>query len=404
MPKKILLFSIVYLPNFVGGAEIAIKEITDRIDPGKLSFDMLTLRADKKDPSFERVGNINVYRIGPAFRKGSVLYRFNLWLFKYLFPFMASARADKMHKENNYIAIWSLMANYAGFAGSFFKKKNPEVPFILTLQEGDPLSYIKRRVGIFAPLFRKIFKRADIVQAISRYLGIWANDMGFSGIPEIIPNAVDLENFGKVYSGDELSYLEEKFEKTPEDIFIITTSRLVKKNAVDVVIEAMPLLSKNIKFLVIGNGEVETKLLKLATKLNVLDRVKFIGYVPHTEMAKYLRVSDIFVRPSRSEGLGNSFLEAFAAGLPVVATRVGGIPDFLQNGVNGFYAKVDDPKDLALKIKMLFGSEKLRHEMGEDGRKMVFEKYNWERITDLMIEKIFSPAFKLYSGVKDKPR
>lgn len=389
MPKRILIFSLVYFPKFVGGAEIALKEITDRINPEVLDFDMLTIKADKETSSFERLGNINIYRIGFGFKKGSLPYGLNLSLMKYLFPFLSSYKAQKLNQKQKYDGLWALMANYAGFGASFFKKKYPEIPFLLTLQEGDPLEYIKKRVGLLSPVFRRIFRRADIIQAISTYLGNWGTEMGFKGIPEIIPNAVDIENFTKAYSGDELAGLEEKLEKEPGDVFLVSASRLVKKNAVDVVIQSLKYLPKNVKFLVIGSGELEKKLKKQTLRLGLSERVKFIGHISHDDLPKYLRISDIFVRPSRSEGLGNSFLEAMAVGLPVIATKVGGIPDFLKNGVNGFYVKVDDPKDLSLKIKMLSANQKLCEEMGKCGREMVIKKYNWDKITNDMIEKVF---------------
>ena len=64
--KKTLIFSLVYYPRFIGGAEVTIKEVTDRIPGSEMSFDMVTLRLDKKLPKFERIGNINVYRVGWA--------------------------------------------------------------------------------------------------------------------------------------------------------------------------------------------------------------------------------------------------------------------------------------------------------------------------------------------------
>lgn len=65
-PKRILIFSFVYYPRFIGGAEIAIKEITDRVSSQDIEFDLVALRIDKKLPRFERIGNVNVYRIGFA--------------------------------------------------------------------------------------------------------------------------------------------------------------------------------------------------------------------------------------------------------------------------------------------------------------------------------------------------
>src|SRR4051812_3880793 len=127
MKKRILIFSFAYHP-VSGGAEVAVKQITDRIDD--IEFDMITLRFDKAHPDVEQIGNVHVYRIDSS---------------KLLFPMEASMFGKKLHGEKPYDAIWSIMAAYAGFASLFFKFSFPRVPYILTLQEGDPIEYIKRR-------------------------------------------------------------------------------------------------------------------------------------------------------------------------------------------------------------------------------------------------------------------
>ena len=120
---------MAYIP-FVSGAELAVKEITSRIND--LEFDLVTLRFDKKLPKFEKVGNVNIYRINSS---------------KSLFPFRAFFKAKKLHKKNSYGVIWSIMANRAGFAALFFKLWNPKVKYLLTLQEGDALDYPEKEWG-----------------------------------------------------------------------------------------------------------------------------------------------------------------------------------------------------------------------------------------------------------------
>ena len=105
-----------------------------------------------------------------------------------------------------------------------------------------------------------------------------------------------------------------------------------------------------------------------------------MGHIEPEKVYDYLAVADIFVRPSRSEGLGSSFLEAMGAGLPIIATPVGGIPDFLKDGETGLFCEVDDPQDLAEKIKLLMADETLAKRIAENGRQLVLEKYNWDNI------------------------
>ena len=116
------------------------------------------------------------------------------------------------------------------------------------------------------------------------------------------------------------------------------------------------------------------KLKDLAKELKVDDIVQFLGHIEPEKVYEHLAEADIFVRPSRSEGLGSSFLEAMGAGLPIIATPVGGIPDFLKDGETGLFCEVDDPQDLAKKIKLLMADEELAKQISENGRQLIFEK------------------------------
>ncbi len=401
--KRILIFSLAYYPKHVGGAEVAIKEITDRIAPSDIEFDMVTIRFDSTLPKFERVGNVNVYRIGFATKNPSMgdLVKFPLVLNKYLFPFLGFLKARTLHKKNPYDGTWAMMANYAGFAALFFKMKYPTVPYLLTLQEGDPIEYIKQRVQSVYALFEKIFTRADFVQTISHYLADFARDMRYRGPLEVVPNAVNVAHFSKKYTTEELFTLKQKLGKQPDDIFLVTTSRLVKKNAIDEVIHALPLLSPRVIFLILGIGPDESSLRALADSLKVNHRVKFLRHISHDEMPKYLKISDIFIRPSRSEGLGISFLEAMAAEIPVLATSVGGITDFLfdpeknpDHEPTGLFVNVDDPQSIAQQVKRLVGDEVLRSRLIANGKKLVTEKYDWDIIARDMKEKVFDQLLK----------
>lgn len=357
--KKVLIFSLAYHP-LVGGAEVAVKEITDRIND--THFDMVTLRFDSKHPLFEKISNVNVCRVKCP---------------KILFPVFAFFKANKLHKKNNYNAIWSIMAAYAGFATLFFKLTHPKVPYLLTLQEGDPIDYIKKKVRFVYPLFKMIFTRADFIQAISNYLANWAMEMGVKCPVEVVPNGVDIIKFEAQSTKSEI--IKNKNEK-----ILITTSRLVKKNGIGDVIDALQYLPENIKFLILGNGLLEKELKTQVSRLKFQDRVIFLGHVDHKEMPKYLHSADIFIRPSLSEGMGNSFVEAMAAGLPVIATPVGGIPDFLKDGETGLFCEVRNPKSIVEKVKIYLDNSDLREKIVKNAQKMVEEKYDWNLIAKKM--------------------
>jgi len=355
--SKVLIFSLAYHP-VVGGAEIAVKEITDRITD--IAFDIITMRFNSTHPKKEKIGNCTIYRINTS---------------KNLYPFRAFFFAKKLHKDKSYDAIWAIMANWAGFAALFFKFRFPQAHYVLTLQEGDPISYIKRRVWFVYPLFRRIFLRADVIQVISKYLADWARDMGYKGRVEVIPNGVDVKKF----TADVQSRALDK-----GNITLITTSRLVEKNGIKDIINALKFLP-NVKLRILGAGPLESELKLLAAGLPV----EFVGYVSQDEIPKYLHEADIFIRPSLSEGMGNSFVEAMAAGLPVIATSVGGIPDFLRDGETGLFCRVNDPRSIAEQVERLMNDTSLRQKLVENGQQLVKDKYDWNLIASEMKEKIF---------------
>lgn len=381
MPKKVLIFSVAYYPKFVGGAEVAVKGITDRLNSREYEFHLITLRLDKNLPKEEKVGNVFVYRLGFAgkMKESADSLRFPLHYNKYLYPFVAAWKGAQLSKKHNFSFTWSIMANYSGFGALFFKFLKPKIPLLLTLQEGDPFDYIKKRVSVLYPLFKMIFKKADAIQAISHYLARWAKDTGFRGEPIVVPNGVDVEKFSKEISKEKKMEIRKNLGLGDSDVALVTTSRLVIKNGIGDVIKALSKLSENIKFVIFGEGYLEEKL-KLETRnLKLEHRVFFKGYVPHAEIPKYLKACDIFIRPSLSEGFGNSFIEAMAAGIPVIATPVGGILDFLRDGETGYFCKPNNPESITTAINRSI-SDPNKQKIIATAKKMAIEKYDWSTI------------------------
>ncbi|MCR4276211.1 MAG: glycosyltransferase family 4 protein [Candidatus Parcubacteria bacterium] len=386
--KRILFFSLTYHP-FIGGAEVAIKETTDRISQQDYSFDMITLRFDSALPKFERVGNIDVFRFGFT-RPGAKIQDFNkfpLVLNKYLYPFFALAVAVVLHRRKRYDAVCSVMTGYASFAPLFFKMLFPKVPYIVRSDDGDPIDYLKKRAGMVYPLFVRVFTKADFAITTSSYLKNFVRSMGYHGPLAIVPNGVNAAHFSKQYPLEELDALKQKLGKKEGDVYLITTSRLVKKNAVDDVIRALTLLPEQVKFLILGIGPDEKMLRTLAREKRVDGRVFFLGQVSHAEMPKYLKVSDIFIRPSRSEGFGISFIEAMVADLPVIATQEGGIADFLfdtkrnpNKETTGWAVDKNSPEQIAAAVQDILAHPEQVARVKAAAKKMAFEKYDWNLI------------------------
>jgi len=102
--------------------------------------------------------------------------------------------------------------------------------------------------------------------------------------------------------------------------------------------------------------------------------------VSEQEKRDLFAAADIFVFPSRCDSFGIVIAEAWAAGLPVIATPVGGIPDFLNDRETGIFCSVNNPKDLASKIELVLHDEPLRQRLIGNGRRLVREGYDWDKV------------------------
>jgi glycosyltransferase involved in cell wall biosynthesis len=385
--KRILIYSTAYFP-LVGGAEVAIKEIADRLY--EYEFVMVTAKLDRKLPSVEKIGNVEVHRVGYGTKFDKI----------YLAIFGGSF-GKKMHMKKSFDLVWAMMASFGGFAALSFKSKTKsaksyqtslqgekmkDVPFLLTLQEGDPVEYILRKVRFIKKRFTEIFSEADGLQAISTYLFNWGKHMGFKGrVAEVIPNGVDVARFTREYPLEEIIKVRNSFGFSSDAVVLVTASRLVVKNGLSDVIKALVLLPPNVCFVICGTGELENSLKKLVEDLNLNSRVVFLGNKSHEELPKILKASDIFIRPSITEGLGNSFLEAMAAGLPTIGTMVGGIPDFLKDGENGFVCEPKNPRSIKNTVERIVKLTSHEKEIiHKNGLKIIQERFNWVSISNKM--------------------
>ncbi len=376
--KKVIIFSTAYLP-LVGGAEIAIKELTDRL--GDYEFDLITARLNAKLPKNERISRVNVYRIG-----------FGGAIDKLLLPFWGCFLALRLNKKREYDIIWAIMASYGGIAASFFKFFCAKKKFVLTLQEGDEESHLKRyafgisflyRLFIY-PLYTLPIRSADVIQAISNYLKDRARKSGAKCDIKIVPNGVNVFLFKN--KGSDVGAIRKELGFGKLDNVLVTVSRLVKKNAVLDLVRSLSFLPNEIKLLIIGEGNEREKIKKVVSDLGLEKRVKIIGFVSHANLPKYLHASDVFVRASLSEGMGNAFLEAMAAGLPVIATPVGGIVDFLIDQKTGLFCDVNSPESIAQVVQKLINNPELARLVNSNSFKMVSERYDWNRLAEDMRE------------------
>jgi len=205
----------------------------------------------------------------------------------------------------------------------------------------------------------------------------------------------DKEKFVVINSGIELERfkelpipLKQNFKKElgiPENALIVgTVGRLVPvkgpKFLIDAAQEIIPKYP-NVFFVFTGDGYLRRDLEKKASDLRIKENVVFFGW--RNDAAKIISVTDIFVLPSLNEGMGRVLAEAMALGKPIVASNVGGIPDLVIHGKNGFLVPQKNSKELARYIHILLEDKEKREKMGREGREMA---RNFSQ--EIMVEKI----------------
>lgn len=398
MKKKILIFSLDYLPGTISGAEAAIQEITNRIAPDEIEFHMVTLYYDAHTPRVEQIGNVLIHRVGLFRRPNASLVErrsFPLHYNKHYFQFMAGIKGWLLHRKYQYDGAWAMMAHGTGVPVSIFNILTG-VPYALTLQEGDPPEYIEKTMRPLWPLFKRAFTHAQILQSISTFLADWARKMEYRGNLALIANGANPESLYPTFEMSEVTKLKQELGKKDGEVYLVNTARLVKQKGFDTTIRALILLPAHIKLLVVGDGPERENLELLATELGLKERVLFTGQIDRAEVTKYRLAGDIFVGPSRSEGLGNAFLSAMACGLPVIATQVGGIADFLFDSKNnkdipttGFAIPVENPEAIARQVLYILEHQVEVAVVTARARKMVEEKYDWNKIAMSMEHEVF---------------
>ena len=165
-----------------------------------------------------------------------------------------------------------------------------------------------------------------------------------------------------------------------KNITIGYIGRLVEGKGLEDLLAAIVILKKQVPIFsvpIFGDGSMASKLKTMAKDLEISDKIEWRGFIPYNKVSEALSQIDIFVYPSWHEGFGRSIMEALAMEKAVVATKVGGIPDLIKDGVNGFLVKPHHPEMLAEKIKELAENKELRKKFGKAGRAWVSGHFEW---------------------------
>lgn len=201
-------------------------------------------------------------------------------------------------------------------------------------------------------------------------------------IPTNTPNPSNHNSLKKAYNLPENSCL------------LISAGRLSPEKGHDCLIQAISIAkekSARIYLLICGDGIWKKHLESLLSKYNVGDRCKLLGF--RRDMNNILQEMDIFVLPSRTEGLPNVILESFAYAKPVIATKVGGVPEIVKHNYNGILVPSESPRMMADAIIKLSNDPKKRKEMGAAGLHTVSKSFTFEKQYK-KLESIYFDIFK----------
>lgn len=235
-----------------------------------------------------------------------------------------------------------------------------------------------RKVRIYEKLDSLILPYFDNIIVVSNYTKSVLNGEIDEQKIRVIPNAVENELVPTVG----LPAVRQDVGAAQSERLVVFAGRLSREKGVDVLLGAVGMVARsvpNVRFLILGQGPEETQLKRLSRRLGIDDHVSFIGY--RGDIERFLGEMDLLVVPSFREGLPLVILEAFLHKKPVVATRVGGIPEVVEDGVSGSLVDSGNSNALAGAIVRILTNPVLAKDMGLAGYGLVSARHNMKRHT-----------------------
>jgi glycosyltransferase involved in cell wall biosynthesis len=361
-PRIVMIFQS-YLPE-VGGAQRQFSLQAPFLQARGYDVQVIA----RKRPglkSFEMMGTVPVHRIpapGPKPVAAIVFIFMTLWKIWQLRP-------DMIH-------AYELLSptTVAIFAKRLFR-----VPLLVKVLRGGMLGDLHKVLR-----GRGGERRAKwIVNSVDAYAVISSEidaELASIGVSEskrfFIPNGVELARFAPVLAGKKRELRKQL--NLPDGTIAIFGGRFEPEKRLDQLLDVwkrIRLGGGDAWLVLAGSGSEETRLRDIAG-----DGVIFPGAVE--DFVPYLQVSDIFILPSATEGLSNSLLEAMACGLPAIATSVGGAPDVVKHGEEGWLIAPDAPAELEEALNIFLGDAVLRERVGVAARKKIEAKYSLEAVVD----------------------
>lgn len=200
---------------------------------------------------------------------------------------------------------------------------------------------------------------------------------------EHIPLGVDINKF-KPFNNEKI-----KGElKVSNERIILFVGRLDKLKGVHILLKALSLSTfKNFKLLIVGDGLEKNNLIELSKKLRLDHAVVFFGELKGKKLFELYSLADLFVLPSLTEGRPVVIYEAMASECAIIASNVGGIPEQVKDGYNGFLVEPSNPNQLSNKITYLLKNKDLIEKMGENGRKRIIEEgWTWKGYGEKIVQ------------------
>jgi glycosyltransferase involved in cell wall biosynthesis len=272
-----------------------------------------------------------------------------------------------------------------GYVGLMLRKKY-HLPLVCSLRGSDIHTYPKFGKQSML-LTKKVLSEADQLVSVSNALKIEAETIGQAKKEiAVVHNGCDSGTF--INNEGDGNAIRMKMGISAQDKVIIFVGGISKGKGVYELVEAFINLSQkyqHLQLILVGSGQESATINSIVSSIGLANRIHMTGSLHHDEISQWLSAADIFVFPSHNEGLPNAVLEAMACGLPVVATRVGGIPEAIEDGQSGILIKEKDADSLIRAIDRLLGNEELAKQMGRNGRNMVEQNFSWEKNAEQMI-------------------
>lgn len=358
-------------PPYYGGAEHAAWYLArEAVRTGRWDVKVLTSDIGGRLPSRETREGLEILRVHAPKRQWtrhtvSELVRF----------FLAARRpADHLARA------WKpdvTLAHFSVPAGELARGlwRRHGVRYAVVLHGSDVPGYQPARFGwvypLLRPVVRRVWQEARQVIAVGDGLAGMAHLTWPEGAIQVIANGVDTDAFLGGKPG----------ETADGTVRLLVVAQLIERKGLGVLFEALGRLGSGVRWQlgICGAGPCEAAFRQQVARLDLGERVQFHGLVAHGELAAMLCRTDLFVLPSLQEGLPLALLEAMAAGVPVIATAVGGIPTVVKHDQNGLLVNPGDADGLALAIGELAGSPERRRRLAQAARQTAMQ-YAWPAV------------------------